>query len=116
MITIIKQALASNSEKSNWFNQDNLRDNFTAVSLLVDACIVGVGVPGGALPSRLITSEEGTHLLAEALRKGVKYQSSDMLSSSNSRSKAQYWTLRNAVVQLTGDEQALWRAKKSSKS
>jgi hypothetical protein len=88
LIDVIKQALGDFKGKSNLFNQDNLRDNFTAVSLIVDACIMGVGAEGGALPSRLITSEEGTHLLAEALRKGVKYQSSDMLSSSTSRSKA----------------------------
>ena len=37
----------------DFFNQDAIRDNFSAITMLIDTLFDGVGGPGGAVPNVL---------------------------------------------------------------
>ena len=54
------------------FNQDTIRDNFSAITLLIDSAFDGTSCPGGAIPNMLIGSQNGPQVLLEMMRKGTK--------------------------------------------
>ena len=63
------------------FNQDTIRNNFSALTLFVDSLFDGNGCAGGATLNPLIDAK---HLLSDALKKAV---SADLMNDSVTRSK-----------------------------
>lgn len=84
------------------FNQDSIRDNFSAMTLLVDQVLDGIGCPGGAVPNLLISSPESeNYLVTEMLKKAVSSNvAQDMIQGSTQNARSQYWVMRSAVVQM----------------
>ena len=71
-------------DSMQWVNQDTIRDNFSSITLLIDAVFDGVGVPGGAVPNLLIGSRCTNQMATEMLKKGTQHYGTaqDMLQSS----------------------------------
>ena len=54
------------------FNQDTIRDNFSAITLLIDQVFDGIGCPGGAIPNMLISSpSNANYMITDMLKKGI---------------------------------------------
>ena len=52
-------------------NQDTIRDNFSSITMLIDAVFDGAGGPGGAVPNLLIASRCANQIASEMLKKGI---------------------------------------------
>ena len=59
-------------ESEIFFNQDTVRDNFSAITILIDQVFEGIGLPGGAVVNLFINAPDCQNIiLTEALKKGV---------------------------------------------
>jgi len=50
------------------FNQDTIRDNFSAITVLIDCAFDGAGCPGGAVPNMLLSSANGAQVLLDMMK------------------------------------------------
>ena len=56
-----------------YFNQDTIRDNFSAITLLIDQVLDGIGCPGGAIPNMLIASPQSeNYLVTDMMKKAAQ--------------------------------------------
>ena len=63
--------MTSEEDSIQGMNQDTIRDNFSSITMLIDAVFDGTGGPGGAVPNLLIGSRGSNQIACEMLKKGI---------------------------------------------
>lgn len=48
-----------------------MRDNFSAITLLIDSIFEGLGCPGGAVPNMFVNSSTDNYIITNMLKKGI---------------------------------------------
>jgi hypothetical protein len=49
-----------------------VRDNFSAITLLIDSIFEGLSCPGGAIPSMFVNSITENYIMTNMLKKGIQ--------------------------------------------